>query len=126
MLHAYLAAAEYALATDLDAARLAVARLERYAKMFPIGQAHAMLLRARLLAAQQAPARSIHAALTLALAAARDVGLPHSEAEAHHLLATLIPQPPAARREHLLAARTLFTRLGAAWDLARIDLPGDA
>jgi len=78
-------------------------------------------VRARWLAASQAPARPIHAALTLALTAARQVGLPHSEAEAHRFLATLIPCPEDDRREHLAAARTLFTRLGAAWDLAHLD-----
>lgn len=121
MLHAYLAAAEYSLAADFPSAALAVDRLARYARVFPIAKAHAALVRARWLAASQAPARQVHAALTLALTAARRVGLPHCEAEAHRLLAALIPGPDDERREHLAAARALFTRLGAAWDLAHLD-----
>lgn len=127
MLHAYLAAAEFALATlgpdpaSQAAAKIAITRLDRYASVFPIGEAHAAIVRARWLAARDAPARQVLAALTRALAAARRVGLPHSEAEARLFLATLIPGTPAARRDHLAAARTLFTRLGAAWDLARVD-----
>ena len=57
-----------------------------------------------------------------ALTAARTLDLPYSEAEAHLAAATLRPTPPPhTRHEHLTAARTIFDRLGATWDLARVD-----
>jgi class 3 adenylate cyclase/tetratricopeptide (TPR) repeat protein len=124
MLHAHLGAAEHALAGLGPApdARAAVDRLARYAAVFPIGEAHAQLVRARWLAATRAVDRSpVDRALTRALAAARRVGLPHCEAEAHLLRAVLLAPPLAERRAHLAAARAGFARLGATWDLARVD-----
>ncbi len=130
MLHAYLAASEYhlfALERRPDPAHRAAARpwleqLERYARQFRIGVPTAAIHRARWLAAHPGSDRAIQRALDRALTTARMLGLPYSEAEAHLAAATLRPTAPeSARHEHLTAARTIFHRLGATWDLAGVD-----
>ena len=130
MLHAYLAASEFhldALTRRPDRASVAAARpyvrqLERYARQFEIGAAHAAIHRARLLAAGGAHDRKIHRTLQHALATAQHLGLPHSEAEARLGLATLLSNTTQRqRRGQLLAASDIFRQLGAAWDLARVE-----
>ena len=55
------------------------------------------------------------------LAAARRLGMPHDEAQAHHEIGRHATPGDPARQTHLGLARDLFARLGAAHGLARTE-----
>lgn len=98
----------------------AVKLLTKYAKAFTFAQPRAALFAgwAQFRAGRAAPAVS---RWTRALAAAQALQMPYDVGLAHMALAHAASAAPDVRREHADEARRLFTQLGAAHDLARLD-----
>jgi class 3 adenylate cyclase/tetratricopeptide (TPR) repeat protein len=101
-------------------ARQACAALCRYAQVFPIGRPRAQLWQG--LAHQLAghPARS-RRAWRRALKAAQALDMPYEQGLACYQLGRHLPQGQSEREGALSQAQALFTRLGAAYHLRRLD-----
>jgi tetratricopeptide (TPR) repeat protein len=112
--------------------------LWKFARMHPVGYPQAWRWRG-VIAWLEGRSRRARRALKKALAAAVRLGMPHDEALIHYEIGrhtrSRVRQnagPPTdarvlanaatdARRDHLLQARAIFARLGAAYDLDRVD-----
>jgi class 3 adenylate cyclase/tetratricopeptide (TPR) repeat protein len=98
----------------------AVAQMDRFAGLFPIGKPTATFHRGRRTEIAGSGARAV-AAYRTALESARTMGLPWGEAAASAALARCAPE--AERAAHAANARALFEKLEARFELARLHEP---
>jgi tetratricopeptide (TPR) repeat protein len=112
-------------AQTADAARRACAALWRFAGVFPIGRPRAWLWQglAHWLAGRRWRA---HRAWGKAREVARQLGMPYEEGLAHLEAGRHLPPGDPRRPVHLARACRLFTRLGAAPDLAAARSAGES
>ncbi len=108
-------------------ARRACKALRDFAKVFPIGRPRARLYQGRMrwLSGRARPAqRCWHKSLTLAT----KLDMPYEQGLAHYEIGRHLLEGDPDRQTHLARAGEIFERLGAAYDLARVqqastDLP---
>ena len=100
-------------------ARWACRELRKYSRMFSAGLPRALYLHGRW-KWQSGKARAAYRAWKKSLLKARSIGMPYDEALAHLELG-LHGARDSVAIEHLRGAREIFTRLGAASDLARVE-----
>jgi class 3 adenylate cyclase/tetratricopeptide (TPR) repeat protein len=109
-----------ARADYISKARQACECARRFAKIFRIGDARALLLNA----AERELSGDTRKAVRLsrdALAAAIQLQMPYEEALAHRQLARLLPEGDRSRQGELVKARDLFSRLAAKYDLGATE-----
>jgi class 3 adenylate cyclase/tetratricopeptide (TPR) repeat protein len=99
--------------------RRAVAALQRYALIYPLGRPAALRFKGRLRWQQGKHAVALRA-WRQSLAEATRLAMPYDEALAHAELGLHLPLAESLRHEHLARAITLLTHLGADFDLERI------
>lgn len=100
------------------AARKAIAALQRYALIYPLGRPAFWRYRARLALLRGKKAMARRAAYR-SLAAARHLAMPHDEGLAHADLGGYLPLTSPQRRVHLAMAVAVFSRIDACDDLER-------
>jgi hypothetical protein len=97
-------------------------KLWDFARMHPVGYPQAWLWHG-LVAWLDGRSRRARRAWKKGLAAAGPgrLGMPHDEALLHYEIGRHAASGDPARRDHLLRAREVFARLGATYDLGRVD-----
>ncbi|HEX8201814.1 MAG TPA: hypothetical protein VF590_15165, partial [Isosphaeraceae bacterium] len=100
-------------------ARQACAALRRLARLFPISRPRSRLCRGLLQWLSGHPARA-RQSWRRSLGEAECLAMPYEQARAHFEMGRHLGPGDPARRRHLERAEELFTRLGAAPDLARV------
>jgi hypothetical protein len=100
--------------------RQACAALRAFARVFPIGQPYLAFFEGRAAWLLGRP-RDAHRAWRAALTGARRLALPYEQGVIHYELARHLRAGDPARAAHLARAATLFRRLGARPDQARVD-----
>src|SRR5947208_361472 len=101
-------------------ARQAGDALDRFARVFPIARPRADLCRGRFYRLAGRRPRAARA-WCRSLQAAERLEMPFEEGLVHFEIGRHAEPGDAARPHHLDRARTLFARLGAAHDLARVE-----
>jgi hypothetical protein len=100
--------------------RQACAALRAFTRVFPIGQPYLAFFEGRAAWLLGRP-RDAHRAWRAALTGARRLALPYEQGVIHYELARHLRAGDPARAAHLARAATLFRRLGARPDQARVD-----
>ncbi len=99
-------------------ARQACKAFQRFARMFLVSRPRAQLCQGMAEWLSGHPSNA-HRAWTKCLDAAIRLKIPYDEARAHYEIGRHLPAQDPARRTHLTAARDLFERLHAAYDLEK-------
>ncbi len=99
-------------------ARQACTTLNRFARVFPIGQPRAALWQGLFYWLDNKPAHA-RVSWRKALSLAERLGMPYEHGAAHFALGR--HSTGAVRREHLQCAREIFERIGAAYDLQQVS-----
>jgi hypothetical protein len=94
--------------------------LWQFARMHPVGEPQAWLWTGRC-AWLSGKSRRAGRCWRKALAAALRLGMPYDEGLTQYEIGRHARPDAPARREHLSRARDIFARLGAAYDLARVE-----
>jgi hypothetical protein len=100
-------------------ARQACAALRRFARIFPIGRPRSWLCQGLAQWLSGHPARA-HRSWRRGLAESERLAMPYEQARAHLEIGRHLEVGDPLRQSHLTRAEEMFTRLGAAPDLARV------
>ena len=92
--------------------------LDKYARIFPIGQPYFWLYQGRLAWRSGKPGKA-QSAWRKSLAAAERLGMPYERGLAHYYLGSHLASEDPLRSQHLAQAVDIFAELGAAYDLGR-------
>jgi predicted ATPase/DNA-binding SARP family transcriptional activator len=108
-----------------QAARQACQAFRQFARTFPLGQPRAWLCQGLYESLTDQPERA-YEAWSKSLAAAEQLGMPYEQGRAHYEMGRYAASHQQARdtlssREHLQQAYHIFAKLGAVYDLARVN-----
>jgi len=101
-------------------ARKACKKLHRYARVSPIVKPRAWLCQGTYYWLSNKPSRA-HKAWAKSLATAEQLEMAYEQACTHYEIGRHLPDSAPNRQEHLNSAVTIFTQLGAVYDLKRIQ-----